>query len=70
MLPKEEVELPVSLSMNPYQGEWTKVEAAHLLRRCLFGPTFQQITNAESAGLENVLNGLLSSSNFYFSINV
>jgi hypothetical protein len=63
MIPKEEVELPVSLSMNPYTGEWSKIEAAHLLRRCLFGPTYQQIVGAENTGLEGVLSSLLTTPN-------
>lgn len=60
MIPAEQVELPVSLSMAPYTGPWTKDEAAHLLRRCLFGATFQQITNAVNLGMNDCVNQLLS----------
>lgn len=51
MIPTEQVVLPVSLSMAPYAGPWTKDEASHLLRRCLFGPTFQQIDYVATNGL-------------------
>ena len=55
-----EVEEPVSLSMNPYTGAWTQAEAAHLLRRTLFGPTYQQIqdtvTNGMAASVSQILN--------------
>ena len=32
------------MSLTPYSGAWTKSEAAHLLRRTLFGPTQAQVT--------------------------
>lgn len=60
MIPQqEESEVPVSLSLSPYTGDWTKLEAGHLLRRTLFGPTFQQIQDAIAAGMEATVDQLL-----------
>ena len=56
--------LPTGLSratgtLAPYAGPWGYTQAAHLLRRTLFGPTRTQILTAASANLAAVLNGLL-----------
>ena len=51
MIPEENVQEPISLSLTPYTGSWTKAEAAHLLRRTMFGPTFNQITQAVTNGM-------------------
>ena len=56
--------LPTGLSratgtLAPYAGPWGYAQAAHLLRRTLFGPTRTQILTAASANLAAVLNGLL-----------
>jgi uncharacterized protein (DUF1800 family) len=51
---------PLSLSMAPYNGAWTQREAAHLLRRALIGPTFQQIQNAVSNGMNSTVSNLLT----------
>ena len=47
------------MSMNPYTGPWTKAEAAHLLRRTMFGPTNQQILDAVSNGMNATVTSLL-----------
>lgn len=60
MNPQEQIETPVSLSMAPYTGAWTKAEAAHLLRRTLMGPTNQQILDAVAAGMSATLTQLLT----------
>lgn len=49
----------VSLSMTPYTGPWTKAEAAHLLRRTTFGPTNQQMLDAETNGMNATVTSLL-----------
>lgn len=59
MFPEENIETPVSLSMAPYTGPWTKAEAAHLLKRCMFGPTNQQMLDAVAAGMNNTVASLL-----------
>jgi uncharacterized protein (DUF1800 family) len=45
--------------MNPYSGPWTKAEAAHLLKRTLFGPTNQQMIDAVSNGMNATVSALL-----------
>ncbi|MBI2257829.1 MAG: DUF1800 family protein [Flavobacteriia bacterium] len=61
---KEKIVLPINLSMNPYTGPWTFSEAGHLLRRCLFGPSFSQVSLAVSNGLDSTVNSLLSTPSF------
>lgn len=60
MIPDQSVEPPVSLSLTPYTGTWTKVQAAHLLRRTLFGPTFEQIQQAVADGMDATVAQLLT----------
>lgn len=55
-----DIEVPVSMSMAPYTGTWTRAEAAHLLRRTLVGPSFQQITDAVSNGMNATVASLLT----------
>ena len=59
MLLEDLIETPVSLSMNPYTGPWTKYEAGHLLKRTMFGPTNQQMLDAVSQGMNNTVNTVL-----------
>ena len=58
-MPQDEVAQPISYSMAPYSGAWTKAEAGHLLRRTMFGPTNQQILTAETDGMATTVNNLL-----------
>jgi uncharacterized protein (DUF1800 family) len=60
MLPTNDIITPISLSLAPYTGPWTNQEAAHLLRRTLFGPTYQKIIDATTAGLDNTVAALLT----------
>jgi len=60
MIPEEHVEEPISLSLTPYTGTWTKAEAAHLLRRTMFGPTLQQIQQAVTDGMNATVASLLT----------
>ncbi|MFT5860677.1 MAG: hypothetical protein ACI865_002791 [Flavobacteriaceae bacterium] len=53
-MPEENENGSISYSLAPYTGAWTKVEAGHLLRRTLFGPTNQQM-------LDTVANGMAAS---------
>ncbi|MCF6297717.1 MAG: DUF1800 domain-containing protein [Flavobacteriaceae bacterium] len=58
---QENVKNSASVStLNPYQGSWTKQEAAHLLRRTLFGLTIEQITNATAKGLAQTVTDLFT----------
>ncbi|MEL6252511.1 MAG: DUF1800 domain-containing protein [Bacteroidota bacterium] len=47
-------------SLSPYTGSWSKVQAAHLLRRSTFGATFEQIKEVEILGLDMAVQLLLS----------
>ncbi|MGI4870036.1 MAG: DUF1800 domain-containing protein [Janthinobacterium lividum] len=49
-----------STSLAAYTGTWGTDQAAHLLRRCLFGPTRSEIQTAAASSLTAVLNGLLT----------
>jgi uncharacterized protein (DUF1800 family) len=44
--------------MTPYTGPWTAAEAAHLLRRCTFGATYNDIQTAVQNGLNATLSDL------------
>lgn len=59
MLPENEIETPASLSMDPFAGPWTKAEAAHLLKRTMFGPTNQQMLDAVANGMTATVTTLL-----------
>lgn len=48
------------MSLSPYTGTWTTAEAAHLLRRTLFGATFQQIQWAATNTMDVVVEQLLT----------
>ena len=43
-----------------YAGPWTRVQAGHLLRRAVFGPTATEIRQATTRGLQTTLNQLLT----------
>lgn len=58
-MPENENGSEVSYSMTPHTGPWTKAEAAHLLRRTMFGPTNQQILDAVSDGMATTVSNLL-----------
>ena len=47
-------------TLAPYVGPWGSEQAAHLLRRSLFGPTRAEILAAAGSSLTVVLNGLLT----------
>lgn len=46
--------------LNPYPGPWTSVQAAHLLRRTIFGPSKAQIEVAVAQGLDWTIQQLLA----------
>ena len=48
-------------TLNPYMGTWGIEQAAHLLRRTIFGPTKAQIKQAVTDGLDSTVNLLLMS---------
>ncbi|MBC6991563.1 DUF1800 family protein [Hymenobacter sp. BT491] len=44
----------------PYSGPWGYAQAAHLLRRSLFGPTRTEIEGAASSSMQQVVDALLT----------
>ena len=58
-MPEQESNGEISVSLAPYTGPWTKVEAAHLLRRTMFGPTNQQILDVVTNGMASSVTTLL-----------
>ena len=48
------------MSLIPFAGPWTRSEAAHLLRRTIFGPTHQQITAITNMTMTDAVNQLLT----------
>ena len=48
-----------SLSMIPYNGQWTIEQASHLLRRTLFGPTRAQINQILSLTVDQAVESIL-----------
>lgn len=59
-LPSSQLKTAVASGLEPYSGPWTRTQAAHLLRRALFGPKKQEITDATSMGLSATLDQLLN----------
>ncbi len=49
----------VITTLTPFSGIWTFENAAHLLRRTTFGPTYQNIKESVSDGLEATVAKLL-----------
>lgn len=47
--------MPNESTLAPYTGEWTFQQAAHLLRRAMFAPTYAQIKAAVEQGLDATL---------------
>ncbi len=46
--------------LDPYNGPFAYEQAAHLLRRAMFGPSYQQINNAMDAGLDATIDQLFA----------
>lgn len=63
-MPEQENPGGVSYSLTPYSGAWTKAEAAHLLRRTMFGPKNQQILDAVTNGMTATVTSLLQMPGF------
>jgi hypothetical protein len=51
---------PVVSGILPYTGPWEFAQAAHLLRRAMFGPNYQQIKDAVANGMEATVDQLLA----------
>ena len=53
-------ELKVNSGLDPYQGEYELEQAAHLLRRATFGPTYAQMKESVNIGLEETIAQLFA----------
>ncbi len=49
---------PINSGLAPYTGPWAFQQAAHLLRRGMFGPTYPQLKRAVTEGLDATLDRL------------
>lgn len=54
--------VPVVSGLEPYAGTWDFEQAKHLLNRTMFGPSYQQIQDAVSDGLEATIAKLMDPS--------
>ncbi len=68
----EELDAPkvtrrTTTGLNKYSGTWTKSEAAHLLRRTLFGPKVSEINTFANKTLSQAVDALLDTSQYSFS---
>ncbi len=52
--------LPVAGGLDKYSGPWNYANAAHLLRRAMFGPTHEQIKQAVTDGLDKTIEKLFT----------
>ncbi|NOT37219.1 MAG: DUF1800 domain-containing protein [Saprospiraceae bacterium] len=52
--------LPVAGGLDKYTGSWDYANAAHLLRRAMFGPTHEQIKQAVTDGLDATIEKLFT----------
>lgn len=50
----------LSTGLSPYQGPWGFDEANHLLKRSVYGASYQQVTQLAALGRQAAVNGLLS----------
>jgi uncharacterized protein (DUF1800 family) len=56
----KDVSMPTGGGLTPFSGSWNYATAAHLLRRAMFGPTHEQITQAVQDGLQATIAKLLT----------
>ena len=51
---------PVGAGLDPYAGPWGFEQAAHLLRRTIFSPTYAQMKTVADMGLPATIDQLLA----------
>jgi len=51
------------MAIKTYTGVWNENQAAHLLRRTLFGPTYTQIKAAQNLGLQDTIHAIFTTPN-------
>lgn len=59
-MPSSVINPPTNFSLDPFVGVWTASEASHLLRRTLFGPTYQNIADSVANGMDATVATLLT----------
>jgi hypothetical protein len=60
-LSEKQAQAPTVLSgLDPYTGPWGFEQAAHLLRRTMYGPTYSQFKDAVAGGLDATVSQLLA----------
>lgn len=64
---KPKIERRTTTGLTKYSGTWTKQEAAHLLRRTLFGPKLSEINSFSKKTVSEAVNLLLDTTNYVFS---
>ncbi len=57
---KTQESAPLEQSLNTYTGAWDMAQAAHLLRRTMFGPTYAQMKDAVTNGMDATVTQLLA----------
>ena len=50
----------LTTGLDPYTGSWGYEQASHLLRRSTFGPTYAQIKEVASQGMDTTIDTLLT----------
>ena len=58
--PTTYLRMPVTTGLEPYSGPWTANEAAHLIKRTLFGATRADIEHFLGMSPAQAVNALLS----------
>ncbi len=57
---KQAIQPPNEGTLTPYSGTWSYDQAAHLLRRTTFGPSYASIKEAVSKGMNATIDQLLN----------
>ncbi len=64
---KPKIERRTTTGLAKYAGAWTKQEAAHLLRRTLFGPKLSEINSFSKKTVSEAVDSLLDTTNYVFN---
>jgi len=64
---KPKIERRTTTGLAKYSGTWTKQEAAHLLRRTLFGPKLAEINSFAKKTVSEAVDSLLDTTNYVFN---
>jgi hypothetical protein len=64
---KPKIERRNTTGLAKYSGSWTKQEAAHLLRRTLFGPKLSEINLFSKKTVSEAVDSLLDTTNYAFN---